>query len=187
MFYIGIRYFQGTCILEIFKMGPVEFHDLDPPGGILIPGFDKLCQSFHLLFHRLQVLHLQLQVECFYVANRIYRTVNMRKLFVIKTAQNLDQSIGVPYVRKEFVSNTFTLAGSLCQSRDIHDFNCGRDHLFGGLEIHQLIKPGVGYINHPHIRFVACKCKTGGFHLGIRHAIKKGGFTHICHPDDSAF
>ena len=58
----------------------------------------------------------------------------MNNIIVIETTQNVDNSIRLSDIGKKFISQTFPLARSFNQARDIHGFNDCRYHI---LRLHQ--------------------------------------------------
>ena len=151
MFPVIFIYLQCAGILKIFQMVLVLRQHLNTTLCIFIPRLGNFGQTLHFLFHRFQVLDLQLQVDGFNIPDRIHRSVDMGQLFIVKAPDHLDQRIGIPDIREKLVAHTFALIGPLGESGDIHDFDRGRNDFLGGLKILQVVKPGVGYINHPHI------------------------------------
>ena len=168
-------------------MGLEQCQHLEPPFSIFVARLGNFGQPLHLFLHRFQVRNLQFQVEGLNVPDRIHRAIDVGQLLIVEASDHLDQGIGIADVREEFVAHPFALTGAFGESGNIHNLHGGRDHLLRGLEVFQVVEPGIGYIHHAHVGLVGSEGKTGCFHLGVGHTIEQSGFAHVRYPDNPTF
>ena len=98
----------------------------------------------------------------------------MRYIVVVKTAQYMDDGIGLTNVAQELVAQALTATGTLDQTGYVDDFD-RRGHDARGIhQLGELVESLVGHRNHAHIGLNGAKRKVSRLRLGIRQAIKQG-------------
>ena len=75
----------------------------------------------------------------------------MDDIFVLKAADDMDDGVNFTYIGQELVSQAFTLGSPLDQTRDIHEFDHGRGHLFGVIHLAEQPDALVRDRDHTHV------------------------------------
>ena len=104
--------------------------------GLLVTAYaGLLLDALDAAFHRLEVLQLELRVDDFFVANGIYRAIDVYDVRIIETAEDVDDGITFAYVSEELVTEALALGGAFDESGDIDNLACRRDDATGMNEL----------------------------------------------------
>ncbi len=71
---------------------------------------------------------------------------------VVEAAEDVKNGVGLPDVRKELVSEAFTLARSLYESGDVHNLHGGRHKAARVAEFVKSVEPLVGHDGGSYVR-----------------------------------
>ena len=143
-----------------------------------------LCQS---ALDGFKVLQLQFGVDDFLVTYRVDGAVNMGYVVILKTAQHMDDGVGLADVAKELVAESLALTCAFHESGDIHNLTCCGHYTSWMHQFCQFCKSFVGHCNHAHIGFDSTKRKIRCLSLSARQTIEKGGLAHIGQSNNTTF
>ena len=105
--------------------------------------------------------------------------VYVNDVLILEAANHVNDGVHLANVRKELISQTFALAGTLYQTCNIHEFNHRGGDLFGIVHLRKLVQTLVGNGNDTHVGVngaegVVCRLRTA-----TGHRIKKRTFSHV--------
>ena len=153
----------------------------------LVPAAETFFSLFLSFLNRVHVGKNQFQVDGFDIPSRIHGAVDVNDVFIIKAADHMNDRVHFPDMGQELVSQAFTPARSLDESRDIHKFDGrGRD-LFGMEHFGQDVKPAVRYGNHARIGFDRAERIIFRLCPGVGNGIEQCTFSDIRKTDYSEF
>jgi len=109
----------------------------------------------------------------------------MGDVFVLKTADDVDDRIHFPDVGQELVPQSLPSAGALHQARDVDKLEGGGDDPLGLKHLGQTLQPLVGNVHHPHIGIDRAEGIVGRFGSCAGDRIEQGRFADIGQTDDS--
>ena len=112
------------------------------------------------VFDRFEVLELQLGVDDAFVAHGVDRAVHMGDVAVVEAAQYVDDGVRVADVGEELVAQSFAFRRAFDQSGDIDDFDGGRNHPLGFVDLGQLDEPPVFFLPSSSSSFIFSKPNT---------------------------
>lgn len=87
-----------------------------------------LLQFVQVLEQILLVLEAQLLGDDLQIAHRIHLALHVGHIRILEGAAQVENGIAGADVRKEVVSKSLTLGGSLHQASNVHDVQIGRNH-----------------------------------------------------------
>jgi len=73
-------------------------------------------------------------------------------VFILKTANDMNNRIHLANVRKELVAQTFAAARTLYQTRNIYEFQSRRRVFLRMIHLRQYIQTGIRNRNHTRVR-----------------------------------
>ena len=124
------------------------------------------------IFNRLEVFELQLGVDDFFVANRVYTSVDVHHIAVVETAQHVDDGVGLADVAEKLVAESFTLRGALHQTRDVYDFYRRGNDFCRLHQRGQRREALVGHRDYANIRLDGAKREVGTLCLRVTQTIE---------------
>ena len=146
--------------------------------------FFRLCKA---TFDGFKVFQLQFGVDDFLVANRVNRTIDVRDVVVLETAQHVDNRVGFADVSEEFVAQSLALRRTFHETRNIDDF-AGRRHDSPRMhQLRQLRQSLVGHGDDADIRLNRAKRKIRRLRLCARQAVEQRGLADIRQAHDTTF
>src|SRR5690606_6194498 len=81
--------------------------------------------------NRFQGLKLKLEINSFLIGDCMYISVDVNKIMIIKTTQNVQYGISFTNVAQKLISQTFTFTCTFYKSRNIYNFNTCWQTTFG--------------------------------------------------------
>ena len=131
----------------------------------------RLCLFLYFLdtaFNGLQIFQLEFGVNDFFVTDRIYTTVYMSYIFIVKTTEYVQDSICFTDICQKLVSQPFTFASPFYKSCNVNNFySSGNDTS----RMNQFGKFGQAFIRNgddTYIRFDGTEREVGCLSLCIR-------------------
>ena len=164
------------------------FEHSDQPLRFLVAARARGLGVFrHLLFHRRQVRQRKLGVDRLDVGDRVDLARDMHDVAVLEAAHDVRDRVGLADVRQKLVAEPFAFGRAGDQSRDIHEFDGGREHALRARDRRQRRKPRIGHLDDADVgldraeRIVFC----GDAGLGQR--VEQCRLADIGQSDDAAF
>mmetsp|Transcript_99441 Transcript_99441/g.197044 ORF Transcript_99441/g.197044 Transcript_99441/m.197044 type:complete len:228 (+) Transcript_99441:519-1202(+) len=154
----GLELFQGFLNLQnctLFHVGAGNFIS------------DILFQLLQPLLTLVQVCEHEFQIDGFNVAGWVYRAIHVRDIIVLKAAHHMYNGIHLPDVAKEFVTQAFTLGGTLDKARNVDILNLLRNFFLGLGHVRQLLQPSIGDCCPRHIWLDCAEGKVLSISLAI--------------------
>ena len=99
----------------------------------------------YAVLYSLKILELKLKIDDFLVTDRVYASVDMDNIGIVEATEYMEDGVSLPDVGKELVSETFTFAGTLYKTGDIHNLHCCRNNPLGIAQAFQNFKSLVRY------------------------------------------
>jgi hypothetical protein len=92
----------------------------------------------------------------------------MDHVVIVKTAQDMQDGIGLPDICQELVAQSFPFAGPFDESGDIHDIHGSRDNALGIDQFFQFLQSLIRHVHNTNIGFYCAKRKISalGFSIG---------------------
>src|SRR5690606_26734404 len=103
---------------------------------------------------------LKLRINNFFVANRIYRTVDVHYITVVKTPQNMDDGTGSADITQKLISKAFTFAGTLYQAGNVNNLNRVGNNTLRFYQFTKFVKALIRNGDHSNIGFNCAKWKV---------------------------
>ena len=154
--------------------------------GVLVAAHGRLLLGLaQPVFDRFEVLELQLGVDDTLVAHGVDRAVHMGDVAVVEAAQYVDDGVRVADVGEELVAQSFAFRRAFDQSGDIDDFDGGRNHPLGFVDLGQPDEPPVGDGDYAHVGFDGAKGKVSRLRLRVGQAVEKGRFADVRKTHDA--
>ncbi len=147
--------------------------------GCGISGFGDPLYFLNLLVDRFQIFQLEFVVNDFFIKNRIYATRNVYNVGIVETTDHMDDGIHFPDIGQEFISQSFSFAGSFYQTGDVHNLDDGGHNPLRFHDFFQSIETLIGNGNDAHIGIDGAERIVGSFRFGAGKCVKKGGFANI--------
>ena len=97
----------------------------------------------------------------------------------------MDDGVGLPDVGQELVAKARALAGTLHQTRDIHELDDSGGLFVGLVHLGQLVQPLVGHGHHAHVGVDGAEGVVGALGAGVGDGVKQGRFAHIGQTHDT--
>ena len=168
-----------ACVLALFEHFLVCLEHPYFYFCLLVSGGCHLLLPAQASLYGLEVLQLQLGVDDFLVAYRVYAAVNVSDVVVVEAAQHVYDGVGFAYVSEELVAQTFALAGTLYESGNVHNLaGCGHN-ASRMYNLGELCEAFVGHGYHADVRFDGAKRKVGCLCLRARQAVENRRLAHI--------
>ena len=157
--------------------------------GVLVASHGSLFLLFgELALDGLEVFELQFGVYYLLVFKRVYRSSSLTyDVVVVEAAQYVYYGVGLAYVAKELVAQSFALARSLHQSGYVHNLACCGYYASRVYYLGEACEPFVGHCYHAHVGFYGAERKVGCLCLGVRQTVEKSRFAHIRQSYDTTF
>ncbi|MPN12027.1 hypothetical protein SDC9_159337 [bioreactor metagenome] len=83
----------------------------------------------------------------------------MNNIVVFKTTQHMNDGIRFTDICQKLVAQSFTFTGAFYQSRNVHNFNCGRNNALWVYQFSKFVQALIRDGNNPDIRFDGAKRK----------------------------
>ena len=145
----------------------------------------ELLRFVAALLNGFHVCEDQLQRDRLDIAGGIDRAIHVDDVVILKAAHDVHDGVALTDVREELVAQAFAVAGTLDQSRDIHEFHRGGRGLFGGEHGRQMIQTIIRHGNDAGVRLDGAERIVGRLRAGIGNGIKQGAFAHIGQTDNA--
>ena len=124
------------------------------------------------VFHRFQVFDLEFGVHHFFVADRVYRSVYVDDVAVVKAAQHVQDGVGLADVREELVSQALSLGGTFHQAGDVHDLHGGGDGALGLADFGKHFEALVGHVGGADVRVDGAEGEVGALGFSGADTVK---------------
>ena len=155
--------------------------------GILVTNLGRLLHFGDFTLNLLQILALQLKIHNLNVANRIDGALLVRQGRVVKAAQHVDERVAETHVSQEAVADAGALAGTLGQTRNVHNIQVGKHQLVcldKGVDIGKtLVRHGA----HADVGLVGAIRKVRHLRLRVGDAVEHRGLARVRESDYAAF
>jgi hypothetical protein len=156
-------------------------------GGRLVPALHFLAHPLATLPHRLEVGQHQLGVDHLDVSHRVDGPRHVVHIRILEAPHDLDDRIHFADVRQELVAQSFALARTLDEPRDVHELDRRRDHDVRLRDLLQRREPDVRNTDDADIGINRAKRVIGRFRLSrAGDSIEQCGFAHVREADDSS-
>ena len=109
----------------------------------------------------------------------------MGDVAVVEAGQYVDDGVRVADVGEELVAQSFAFRRAFDQSGDIDDFDGGRNHPLGFVDLGQPDEPPVGDGDYAHVGFDGAKGKVRRLRLRVGQAVEKGRFADVRKTHDA--
>ena len=116
---------------------------------------------------------MEFAVDDLLVAYRIDTSVNMYDVRVFETAEYMEDGVGLADVCKELVAESFSLAGTLHESCDIHDFHCCRNDSLRVAEAFQNFQTLVRNVCRTDVRLYCTERKVCALSLARTYTVEQ--------------
>lgn len=97
----------------------------------------------------------------------------MYDVAVVKASEHVKDCIGLTDVGEKLVSKSFSLAGSLHETGDVHDVNSGRDNALRLAHVRKHLQPLVRNVRRAEVRLYRAERKIGALGLARAHAVEQ--------------
>ena len=134
--------------------------------GVFVAGCRHLLLFRQARLDGLEVFQLQFGVDDFLVADGVDAAIDMADVVVFKTAQHMDDGVGLADVAQKLVAKTLALGGSLDKACNIHYLAGGGNYSSGMDYLCQTGETLVGHGDDAHIGFYRTERKVGCLCLG---------------------
>ena len=138
---------------------------------LIVPNLGDFFHTLDAIFNRLEVFELQLRVDDFFVANRVYTSVDVHYVAVVKTAQHVENGVGLADIAEKLVAESFALRGAFHQPRDVDNFDRGGNDFCGLHQRGQRREAFVGHGDYADIRLNGAKREVGTLCLRVTQTI----------------
>ena len=168
-------------------MGIETVSQLSFGSGFLVSAAETFFSLVLALLNRFHISKNQFQVNGFNIPHRIYGTIHMDDVVIVKAPDNMNNCVHFPDVGKEFVSQALAAAGAFHQACDIHKFNGGGSNLLRMIHIREHVQPVVRYKHHACIGFDGAERIVFSLRSRVCDRIEKRAFSDVRKTHNSEF
>ena len=134
------------------------------------------CNSFA---YRLHIRKNKFQIYCFYISKRIYASVHMCDIVVVKTPYNMCYCIYLTYMRQKLISQSFAAGCTFNQSRNIYELKIGGSNFFTVIKFSKCVKSFIGNGNNTNIWLDSAERVVRTFGTSLGYCIKQCTFANV--------
>ena len=74
------------------------------PGTFITTGYRMVAYLVNAVFYGFQIFDLKFGIDDLFVPDRVYATIHMRNIVVVKTAQNMQNGIRLTNIGQKFIA-----------------------------------------------------------------------------------
>ena len=179
---------NATGILSLLQFCLVSLEHGNHQLGILVAGSSSLLLLGELRFDGFQVLELQLCID----DALIFQWVNLgatlaHDVVIVEAADYVDDSIALTDISQEFITKTFSLAGTLYKTCDIHDFASSWDDASWVNNLCQLVESLIWYGDDAQVWFDSTEREVSCLCLCTRQTVEQCRLTHVWEAYNTTF
>ena len=149
---------------------------------VALRGFRRLLRP---PLHHFQIGHPQFQIDNANVPLRIGGPLHMDHVFVVETADHMDNGVRLPDIGQKLIAQPFALAGPFHQSRDVHKLHHRRGLLLRLVHLRQHVQPLVRHGHHAHVGGNGTEGIVRALRPGVGNGVKEGGLSHVGQSHDA--
>src|SRR5688500_3771457 len=177
-----LRFPEATAFAEK-TVSALEHRQLGD--SILVAGSRRAARSVEPLLYRRQVRQSQLELDHLTIANGIDGTHDMRDVFILEAAHDVNYRVSLADVRKKLVTESLAFGGSFHEPGNVDELYYCRYSPLRLYDVRQPLETIVGHFDHPDVRLHGTKGVIG--RLGLRRCerIEQCGLSDVGKSNDA--